>query len=169
MNIRDYYQDKALNYGISGLRLIKILKLFEKTSDKKVLDVGCATGYLGKKIKELGNQVIGIDISQKAVTKAKKVLNDAVVVDLNNQKLPFKDQDFDYIIASEVIEHLFDGGSFLHEIHRVLKSNGTLIITTPNISFWQHRYNLLLGKFEYQKEGPFDESHIHFFNNSSLT
>lgn len=162
------YNHKAVFYNVSNKRLEQILYFFKDIKGKKILDIGCATGYIGKEIKKKNNIVYGIDISPLAIKKAKKVLDEAYVVDLLEQKFPFKENSFDSIVCSEVVEHLIDNRNLFKQIGRVLKKNGFLIITTPNIVYWGHRLSIFKGKFEYQSEGPFDEGHVHFFTYQTL-
>ncbi len=169
MNLQAYYNDKALLYKIPKKRLNKILELIGDVSGKKILDIGCASGDLGQQIKRKGScEVTGIDISRKSVKEARKVLDNAMVVDLSQGRLPFKKGQFDIVIFSEVVEHLFNPGVILKEINRILKAGSVLVVTTPNILYWAHRLSFLRGEFKYQKEGPFDEAHIHFFTFNTL-
>lgn len=168
MKLGNYYSKKALNYNTSKPRLSKILELAKSIDARTILDIGCATGYIGHKLKTKKNQVVGVDISKAAIKEAKKVLDKGFVVDIENEKLPFKNDYFDLIICSEVIEHIFNIESFLKEIKRVLKKGGSLIITTPNFLYWGHRIQFLKGRFDYQEEGPFDKGHIHFFTYETL-
>lgn len=164
-----YYESKSLSYGIHRNREKKLLSLIEvDLKDRKVLDIGCSTGYLGSKIKERGAEVIGIDISSEAVKQAGKLLDKAMVVDLNEGKLPFKDNTFDLIIASELIEHLFQPIIILKEIYRILKPTGKVLLSTPNLLYWGNRLKFLKGEFVYQKSGVFDEGHVHFYTHATL-
>ncbi len=166
--IQKYYENKAVKYKIKDKRLENVFSLTTNINGKYVLDVGCGDGFLGSRVKKKGGYVYGIDISKKAILIAKKQLTEAKVVDLNEERLPFRNKYFDLVISTEVIEHLFDPSNFLKEINRVLKKNGELIITTPNILYWGNRLNFLVGKFLYTKEGVFDESHVHFFTYQTL-
>ena len=166
-NITAYYHRKSAHYGMSGLRRRHILELIGPVKHLKVLDVGCATGYLGAKLKSMDNYVIGIDISAPAIKQAKKVLDQAYCFNLETTTIPGK-QKFDLIIISEVIEHLFQPHQVIKKLVTRLKPHGRIIITTPNISYWINRLTFLLGKFAYTNQGMFDDSHIHFFNYPSL-
>lgn len=99
--------------------------------DKRVLDIGCGTGY-GTKILGEENKVYGIDISRKAVDYAKKVYPDAQYVCCSAEKLVFDDNSFEAITAFEIIEHVGSPRKVLDEIYRVLKKDGQLCISTPN-------------------------------------
>ncbi len=126
---RKYYNQEGIEYGINSTRKRKILELINNAQGKKVLDVGCATGYLGQAIKELGNEVVGIDVSQRAAKEAQKVLDKVLVLDIQEDDLPFPENYFDIIILAETIEHLFWPEEVIEKIKRVLKDDGTIWIS----------------------------------------
>jgi len=88
---------------------------------------------------------------------------DIMKADFNHQ-LPFKSSSFTGAISLEVIEHLINHELFLKEIHRILKSKGWLIISTPNISWWGYRLMALIGQPP-KKEGY----HLRFFTDKFLS
>lgn len=167
--LKTHYESVASDYGMPKRRQEAILGLLGKDLiDKKILDIGCANGLFGKELEKLGGKVTGIDISEKAIKLAKKNISEAKVVDLNEGKLPFADNSFDTIVASEVLEHLFAPEELLKEIKRILKSDGVAVITAPNLLYWGHRLKFLKGEFKYEQSGPFDRGHIHFYTYETL-
>jgi len=94
-----------------------------KDKNVTLLDVGCRDGILRK---YLDNSVkyYGIDIEPKADFVQK--------VDVTVDRFPFKSNFFDYVVISEVLEHLDNQRHCLNEIYRVLKPEGILIGTVPN-------------------------------------
>ena len=141
-------------------------------SHNKVLDVGCGTGLLSLLMKNQGNDVCGIDISEVALRKAELR---GIKVKLGNidNNLPFDDDIFDVVVCSEVIEHLFNPIEALEEIRRVLKPEGSLVLTTPNIAYILRRIALLFGKFpeevKWARTSNTNEwEHIRFFTLTSL-
>lgn len=123
-------------------------KLLERNPRARVLDLGCDDGELVKERIEkfVGSQDIwGVDIDQKVLNKAQKRGIKVSCRDLNNQKLPFKNNFFDVVEANQVIEHLWNTDIFLEEIYRVLKHGGYLLISTENLSSWHNLFSLLLG------------------------
>ena len=128
-----------------------------------ILDIGCATGYLGKELKKRGHQVYGVEISEKAGKEAEKVLNGVIIGDIEEIDLPFPENYFDIIICADVLEHLFNPKEVLIKLKKYLKNDGYLIASIPNIANWKIRLELLKGKFEYKNIGLLDFGHIRFF------
>jgi 2-polyprenyl-3-methyl-5-hydroxy-6-metoxy-1,4-benzoquinol methylase len=137
----------------------------------KVLDLGCNFGQLGKLLIEKGNEVHGIDISPKAVECSKSLGIMAKVGNLE-ETIDFENQSFDVVVAMEVIEHILDTDFLLYEIYRVLKTEGRLIITTPNMASLGKRILLLLGRNPYMESSYTYPNgavgHIRFFTKDSL-
>ena len=157
-----HYQDKSLSYGVANTRLKRVMGLAGDVQGKRILDVGCATGYLGARIKNLGNYVVGADISGPAVDKASKILDEAYVFDLEGF-WPNLGEKFDLAILPEILEHVFDPIEVLKKVKSWLKEGGEIIITTPNILPWTNRIKIMFGKFEYTDQGLMDFGHIRFF------
>ena len=107
-----------------------------------VLDAGCGSGYGTYYLAKSGVQnIVGIDKSAIAINNAKKYYKrenlEYKVMDVCN--LRFKNNIFDVIISFDVLEHLdsADQEKFLSEINRVIKSNGTLYVGSPNKALGQ--------------------------------
>ncbi len=149
-------------------RVNAIVKLAGK--NHSILDLGCGTGYIGEKIIAKGNKVYGIDYSSGAVKRARKAGLIARQGDLIKGKLPYKTKMFDGVIMGEVIEHVIDTDAFLREASRVLKDNGYLIITTPNIASFGRRLMLLFGinphiEYYYREDSA---GHVRYFTKKTL-
>ncbi|MGA1871220.1 MAG: class I SAM-dependent methyltransferase [bacterium] len=99
-----------------------------------LLDVGCGLGYFLEACqKECVGELYGVDISPFAVNLAtKKGGFHMTEVDIETERLPFESASFDCVWCKNVLEYLRDPAYAFHEIHRVLKSNGELILSTIN-------------------------------------
>jgi len=90
-------------------------------------------------------EYVGVDISEAAVNSATEAGLQAFCVDVSEEKLPFGEHQFDLVYCAEVIEHLFNPDHAIEEFVRVLRPNGNILITTPNLASWYNRLVLLMG------------------------
>ncbi|MFA5992288.1 MAG: class I SAM-dependent methyltransferase [Candidatus Pacearchaeota archaeon] len=102
---------------------------------QKILDIACADGYLIELyIKENPKgEAIGIDNNHFSINECKKKGLNVKFVDLSKLKLPFQNEEFDAIIFSNIIEHLYpkEVVSMFDEMSRILKKGGILVIRAP--------------------------------------
>ncbi len=113
-----------------------------------VLDIGCGDGTLLKYLTEKKNiKGVGIDISNNAIEMARSKGIGAQVCDVSSPDFSVED-DYDYIVLSEVLEHLPNPEEVLDKVRH--KFNKSLIVTIPNIGYYRHRIRLLFGRFPIQ-------------------
>jgi 2-polyprenyl-3-methyl-5-hydroxy-6-metoxy-1,4-benzoquinol methylase len=105
--------------------------LTEDLRGKKLLDAGSGTGWFSLRAVERGAEVTSLDIGPKLLEQvAKKCETTRVVGDICN--LEFPNHSFDYVVSSEVIEHVPEPRQAIRELARVLRPGGVLVLTTPN-------------------------------------
>lgn len=138
----------------------------------KLLDYGCGWGYISRRAAESGWEVTGIDISENEISIAQlmykhentgsKIIYSTDTID------SFPEKYFDAVISTEVIEHVHNPGLYLSRINRVLKNNGKLIISIPNImtinNVFNHLYKTFtegLLKTSQKIHSHYDKAHIH--------
>jgi 2-polyprenyl-3-methyl-5-hydroxy-6-metoxy-1,4-benzoquinol methylase len=103
---------------------------------KKVLDVGCGLAYGTALMAKHAASVTGIDYDEITVEGNKKQYNSISNLDFRRAEippLPFDSNSFDVITALQFIEHIHERKEFLKECLRVLKPEGVLLVTTPNV------------------------------------
>jgi len=139
----------------------KVIQLIGK--DKRVLDIGCTTGYIARELNERGCTVVGIEYDPEAAKEASKICEKVYVGDAVKVIDEVSPGDFDHILMADVLEHLTDPRSLLIRSRPLLAHNGTIIISVPNVAHWKIRLKLLFGRFQYERYGILDESHLRFF------
>jgi 2-polyprenyl-3-methyl-5-hydroxy-6-metoxy-1,4-benzoquinol methylase len=136
---------------------------------RSILDLGCYNGRIGSLLRAAGNKVFGMDLSEYAL----KTAHEKGLIPLKadaSEVLPFKDNTFDVVVAAEIIEHVFNIENFLIEIRRILKKEGSLVLSTPNLASFGRRLYLLFGRNPAIEIGNEQESagHIRYFVKESL-
>lgn len=116
--------------------------LLDYCKDKNVLDIGCinhtfeattSLDWLHGQLKSVARNLVGLDYEAEIVKRLNSKGWNIIAADAQNFDLRKKyPQGFDVIVASEVIEHLVNPGSFLECVKKHLKSNGVLLLTTPH-------------------------------------
>lgn len=130
-------------------RYLDVLSFLENKGEK-ILEIGSVPGYLTIVLKVLGYDIYGVDIAPERVNKIWEKYSVLVMkVDVKIEPLPYPSNTFDTVLCTEVLEHLRINPLYtFHEMQRVLKPGGRVILSTPNITPI-HRLSFLLGK-DYQ-------------------
>lgn len=131
-------------------------------SSGRILDIGCGTGRMMEELREHG-QVVGIDISPKALEFCqKRGLRHVYWADLNS-RLDLPDENFDLVVGLDILEHLENDDFALSEIYRLLKRGGLFLLSVPAFpwlwSYWdeilahKRRYTSSQLRFKVEKVG----------------
>ena len=137
-------------------------------SGKRVLDVGCSSGYLARPLVARGCTVVGIEQDEEAASAAREVCEEVLVGDVETLELPFQPGSFDVVLCGDLIEHLRGPERFLARMRPLLRADGRLVLTTPNIANWAMRLGLLAGRWRYTDRGILDRTHLHLFTRATL-
>jgi 2-polyprenyl-3-methyl-5-hydroxy-6-metoxy-1,4-benzoquinol methylase len=147
----------------------QIIPSLIRKNNALVLDVGCNNGLIGKEIIRLKQAVVdGIDINAEALEEAKKCYRRIFQRDLSIADFKIDNEKYDYIIFSDILEHLPRPDLILRESKKFLKNDGKVIISLPNVARFEIRLELLFGNFGY-KPGILSEDHLRFFTQKSAT
>jgi 2-polyprenyl-3-methyl-5-hydroxy-6-metoxy-1,4-benzoquinol methylase len=139
-------------------------------ANKRVLDIGCATGYLARALVEQGCTVSGVEYDADAAEQARPTLDRLVVGDLEQLDLveSFGREQFDALVFGDVLEHLRDPLAVLRKARPLLAHGGCVVISVPNIAHGAARLALLKGRWEYRQLGLLDTTHLRFFTLASV-
>jgi len=173
--LKTFYDDKNVEYSKIGNGRKKALSILCDgfVDSKKVLDLGCGQGTLARLWKAKSSHVIfyGADVSSVALDRASSALDRKFLIDFQNfREWPKEilETEFDYIVMSEVLEHLLEPENFMISVRKITTNNTKVVITVPNLLFWKNRLRILFGNFEYKESGTMDRGHVHFFSWKSL-
>jgi 2-polyprenyl-3-methyl-5-hydroxy-6-metoxy-1,4-benzoquinol methylase len=144
----------------------KLLRLVGE--GKRVLDIGCSSGYLARPLVQSGCTVVGIEQDPVAAEQAREVCTEVLVGDAEEMELPFEPASFDVLLCGDLVEHLRDPQRFLTRIRPFLRPDGRLVLTTPNVANWANRLGLLVGRWRYTDRGILDRTHLHLFTRATL-
>jgi SAM-dependent methyltransferase len=146
----------------------------------RVLDVGCATGYLAAELTRRGCTVDGIEFDPIAAEQARAHCREVVVGDVEAAFTRAEVERMlagvrpDVVVCGDVLEHLRDPWSVLAWLRTLLPPGqqggaGKAIISVPNIAHWTARRALVRGRFDYAEHGLLDRTHLRFFTRESAT
>lgn len=153
---------------------VQVLDLAESApsagSGKKVLDVGCWTGEVGRILTERGCTVTGIELDREAASLAEKVLEKVIVADLDATPLTelVEPGSFDVVIFADVLEHLTNPRAALEQARDLLTPDGRVVISIPNVAHGSVRLALFQGRWQTTDTGLLDRTHIKFYSREGL-
>lgn len=165
LNYNQYWIDRGFDDAdIPAInRAKKISKFIEPNST--ILDIGCGNGavidYLSKN--KNPKKIIGIDISKEAVEYVKKNGHEAYEIDISTDVFAnfIKDKEFDYIIITEVLEHIQNPEILITTIKKHFTKS--VFVSIPNSGFFIHRIRILFGKFPVIAIVQHIKEHIRFW------
>jgi len=174
---KEFYWNSSKSYALNYIEktLFSLLKITDNPTDSIVLDAGCGGGYLLNQLYIKGyKNVYGFDISRSGIDIAKKTYpnlkNRFQVHDCYSEILPidYPKNNYDIIISTEVIEHLYSPETYLKNIYYWLKPSKYLVLSTPYHGYLKNLLICIFNKFD-SHFNPIEEGgHIKFFTFKNL-
>jgi dolichol-phosphate hexosyltransferase len=166
----DYYDSWGLDDNQDELWKIKVRTycayldllpryMAEALSSPRLLDIGCAHGFMLEAARQRGLQASGVEISPAASVARQRGF---VVYDRPLEDLNIPDGTFDAITAIDVLEHIPDVKGFMAELYRILKPDGVLLIVTPDVGTW-------VAKIMRNTWPHYKTEHLFYFTKHSLS
>lgn len=156
--IDEKYLEEEAGRRISARSILKELKKLKKKG--RVLDIGCATGFLLDEAKKDGWKVYGVELSKWAADYTKNKFGIEVFQgSLRRANLP--DRFFDAVILKDTLEHVYNPKEILIEIRRILRPDGIICLNTPNI-------DSLVSKLLRAKWWGIKDVHLYYFTRKTL-
>lgn len=137
---------------------------------RRILEIGCAAGMTGRKLKELGyEEVVGVELMEDMAQRAEPFYDRVFVGDVEKIRIPYERGYFDCILYGDVLEHLNDPWRLLRQHNAFLPGSGTIICSIPNVRYYKITKKLLMkGEWEYRDRGVLDRTHLRFFTVNSI-
>lgn len=129
---------------------------------RRVLDVGCGSGQLGRLLRDRGHHVVGID-----ACPPREELDEFIKSDLTAGIPVDPERRFDVVVLADVLEHMPNPLALLSEARTFLAPEGSILVSLPNVAHWSVRAQLMLGRFDYTNKGILDRGHLKFFTDRS--
>lgn len=142
---------------------------FIADGDNVIMDLGCASGIMGRKLLESGkaSEVYGVEIFEEAASEAGSIYRKVHVGDIEEMHLEYN-QDFDYIICGDILEHLKNPYEVMSRVFTWLKPGGKVLICLPNVRHYSVLTELIFkGQWKYADAGIMDKTHLRFFTRRS--
>ena len=151
-----------------------IVRQLGTKKERTILDVGCGNGWLSRDLLSIGYNVYGIDASPQGIAIARNTHPDRFFLqDITSELLPeeLRGIDFDTVVSTEVIEHLYNPGNYLDFIRFVLNNSpgSELVLTTPYHGYLKHLALAVTGKMDAHLNVLQVGGHIKFFSRKTLT
>jgi len=147
-----------------------LLDLLRKSGiSGKILDIGCGNGSMARSLEASGHEVWGCEWDPAGVEIANRAKPGRFMRwDLNDPQEKFPWSEFQAVISSEVIEHLFLPQNLFRLVSRVLVPGGLVIVTTPYHGYLKNLAICLAGKWDRHHDVSHNGGHIKFFSPKSL-
>jgi 2-polyprenyl-3-methyl-5-hydroxy-6-metoxy-1,4-benzoquinol methylase len=138
------------------------------TDARSVLEFGCGEAPLGAALKARQRcRVVGVELDRAAAAIARRRIDDVYQGDVR-EIVTILDEQFDWIIGGDIVEHLDDPWSFLADLRRLAKPGGHLLLSLPNLANASVVADLLQGRFDYVYMGLTCVGHLRFFTRRSI-
>jgi len=165
----EWHAEGAAN-GASGEKLTEVFVRLVQQLDgvRSICDLGCGNGHIAGRLASLGYEVTGIDASRSGITIAQRAYPEVRFVEaLIDGDLAL--QDFDLVISSDVIEHLYRPSGLLEAAFSLLKPGGHILIGTPYHGYLKNLAIALCGRMDSHYSALHDGGHIKFFSVRTLS
>lgn len=144
----------------------RLLNWLAQREPCKVLDLGCADGALGQRVRALGHHVTGVDLDRfPGVTER---LDRFVQADLEHGIPEAVAGAYDIVLCADVLEHVREPLRLLAGAKEFIGPAGCLMASVPNFGHWYPRVRSALGLFDYDRRGILDSTHVRFFTKRSF-
>lgn len=162
-----FYEEKASLYRHAENPVVLEQVLARLPPGGRVLDIGCGSGGLLAQLAGHAGFRAGVELSASAAALAADIADEVVNMPASGD-LPFPPASFDVVVCADVLEHLAEPAAALASAARLCRAGGAVVISVPNVAYWQARLRLLRGVWRYEPTGLFDSGHLRFLTRDTL-
>lgn len=144
----------------------KILSWLSHRPPARILDLGCSDGSLAQRMRALGHEVTGVDLTKHDAVAER--VDHFVEADLDHGIPAEVGSGFDVVVCADVLEHVRDPEALLTQAGALLAAGGSVVASVPNFGHWYPRTRTALGLFDYDRRGILDHTHVRFFTKRSF-
>ena len=171
------YTDYGYDHDHSNAALDRLLPLIERQlpADGKglrVLDVGCGNGFLCRQLRRKGFDTVGIDLSTSGIAIARQMSPESrfEVMPADDRILSnLESEPFDYVVSTEVIEHVYAPRPYVRGCFAALKPSGTFICSTPYHGYLKNLLIAVAGRWDQHADPLWDGGHIKLWSRRTLS
>lgn len=163
-NKKEIYTFKPYPYSSHSV-IISWLEKFP--SGTRILDIGTATGFIGKMLQHKGFELYGLEPEAQWIEIARPYYRHILCSDLEHAESSFLG-GYQVILLADVLEHISKPDKELLRLTSLQQKGSTFIISVPNIANIWIRLNLLFGRFDYADRGIMDRTHLRFFTRKTF-
>ncbi len=174
-----HWRDKQADNHDNFFRNLLVKEIITKAPrNAKILDLACGNGDITEYLTKFGfTNVCSVDFSLEGTEMTKSRGGKNVLLADICEKLPYTDASFDYVFWLDNIEHLYSPQSAMDNIKRIIKKDGQLVLSLPNMGYWFYRLYYLKNGIVVGTDGvlpdghinmPWEFQHIRFFNEKMI-
>jgi SAM-dependent methyltransferase len=155
----DYYQrgSSPLDWMFRVFTALEQRRILSAVrGSRRVLDIGCGSGWMAERLQRQGAEAYGVDTSEAAIALAGRKVEASRLRRGTLAEAGFETGFFDAAVAVHVLEHVEEPAAFAREARRILKEGGTLLLRIPNMASLEAR---LAGEQWYHFDFPFHVAH----------
>lgn len=164
---RAFYEQKADLYREAENEVVLRHVLACLPPEGRVLDLGCGSGALLGRLAGRAGYRVGVELSPAAARAAAEVADEVLNRPVTDD-LPLTPGSFDVVVCADILEHVFEPAAVLSTAAHLCRPGGAVVVSVPNVAFWQARLRLLLGVWRYEPSGLFDSGHVRFLTRETL-
>lgn len=171
------YYDSAIEIDKNDTNNTHSIIAMQVKDNSTCLDVGCGAGYIGKLLESKNCTIYGVDVDAESLMVTdklncyKELCCFSITDDSSDSYKDFMQNNlskFDYIFFADVLEHVVNPDKVLMEFSKLLKKNGKILVSVPNVAHIDIIKELVNRTFNYNKIGILDNTHLRFFTKASF-